>query len=182
MDSPAKRSAERQRLLQQRQQLGHPDLERALQRRVGEWLEQADVHAVGFYWPIRGEPDLRSVVAGWLAADDRRVAGLPVVSEDTLEFRQWTPEAPMRAAEHGIPVPAHGRVVQPECVLIPCVGFDAARYRLGYGGGYYDRTLAALVPWPLAVGIAYELSRIDSIEPQPHDIRLDVVLTEAAQY
>lgn len=88
----------------------------------------------------------------------------------------------MQAGAHGIPVPAHGRLVQPDCLLIPCVGFDEARFRLGYGGGYYDRTFATLVPWPLAVGIAFEGTRVASIDPLPHDMQLDVVLTDAAQY
>jgi 5,10-methenyltetrahydrofolate synthetase len=88
----------------------------------------------------------------------------------------------VQAGAFGIPVPAHGRVVQPDCLLIPCVAFDNARHRLGYGGGYYDRTFASLVPWPLAVGIAFEALRVDSIDPQPHDMQLDVVLTDATQY
>lgn len=153
--------------------------ERELRRHVAEWLERADVRALAFYWPIRGEPDLRDVVAGWLDAGARRVAALPAVDGDVLAFRTWTREAPMRAAEFGVPVPAHGRPVQPDALLIPCVGFDAQRYRLGYGGGYYDRTLAQTVPWPLTVGIAFEAARIASIEPQPHDMRLDAVITEA---
>ena len=88
----------------------------------------------------------------------------------------------MRAGHSGIPVPAQGRAVQPECLLIPCLGFDDKRFRLGYGGGYYDRTLAALVPFPLAVGIAFEATRLASIDPQPHDLRMDVVITDAAVY
>jgi 5,10-methenyltetrahydrofolate synthetase len=88
----------------------------------------------------------------------------------------------MRAGAYGIPVPAHGRSVQPDCLLVPCVGFDRARYRLGYGGGFYDRTLADLVPWPLTVGIAFEATRVESIGPASHDIQLDVVLTDAAEY
>jgi 5,10-methenyltetrahydrofolate synthetase len=84
----------------------------------------------------------------------------------------------MRAAEFNIPVPAHGRPVQPDALLIPCVGFDAQRYRLGYGGGYYDRTLAQTVPWPLCVGIAFESGRLETIDRQPHDMQLDVVITD----
>lgn len=153
--------------------------ERALQQHVAEWLARAGVRAIAFYWPIRGEPDMRDVVADWLDADARRVAALPMVAGDVLAFRSWTRDAPMRAAEFGVPVPAQGRPVQPEALLIPCVGVDARRYRLGYGGGYYDRTLAQTVPWPLTVGIAFASARVASIAPEPHDMQLDAVITEA---
>jgi 5-formyltetrahydrofolate cyclo-ligase len=156
--------------------------ETALRARVAHWLQQAGVRSVGFYWPVRGEPDLRETLGDWLAQDDGRLAALPVVAGNRLEFHQWDPAGMVQAGAYGIPVPAHGRVVQPDCLLIPCVGFDPARYRLGYGGGFYDRTFAALVPWPLAVGIAFEATRLDSIDPQPHDLRLDVVLTEENEY
>lgn len=153
--------------------------EQALRQHAADWLARADVRALAFYFPIRGEPDLREVVAGWLDADPRRVAALPVIAGDSLAFRTWTRDAPMRAAEYGVPVPAQGRPMQPDALLIPCVGVDAQRYRLGYGGGYYDRTLAQTVPWPLTVGIAFESARVASIDPQAHDMRLDVVITEA---
>jgi len=107
---------------------------------------------------------------------------LPVVAGDVLNFHAWVRDAPMRAADFGIPVPARGRPVQPDCLLIPCVGFDARRFRLGYGGGYYDRTLAQTVPWPLCVGVAFDSARVETIEPQPHDIALDAVITDAAIY
>jgi 5,10-methenyltetrahydrofolate synthetase len=182
LDNESSRKLQRAQLLAARSSPEHAARESALQQRVADWLARADVRSVGFYFPIRGEPDLRDVIAAWLDADTRRVAALPVVSGNTLEFRSWTRDAPLRAAEFGIPVPAHGRIVQPDCLLIPCVGFDAARHRLGYGGGYYDRTLASLVPWPLVVGIAYETSKLETIDPQPHDMRLDAVITDVAQY
>ena len=183
MDSADARKLQRAQLLAVRNDLAdRPAREAGLQRRVASWLAQADARAVGFYWPVRGEPDLRSAVAEWLAGDARRVAALPVIVGDALEFHQWSPDGLVQAGAFGIPVPAHGRVVQPDCLLIPCVGFDNARHRLGYGGGYYDRTFASLVPWPLAVGIAFEATRVDSIDPQSHDMQLDVVLTEVAQY
>ena len=183
MDSDDARKLQRQRLLGLRDTLDDRSAKETLiGRRLSQWLAHADVHAVAFFWPVRGEPDLQATIAAWLAAEDHRVAALPVIARDLLEFHQWTPEAPMRAGVYGIPVPAHGRVVQPDCLLVPCVGFDAKRYRLGYGGGFYDRTLANLVPWPLTVGIAFDATRVDSIEPQPHDVQLDVVLSDAAEY
>lgn len=183
MDSDEARKLRRQRALEIRADIAdRPGKEAALRARVVDWLARADVRVVGFYWPVRGEPDLRDAVGAWLAGDTRRVAAMPIVTGTTLTFHQWTPDGPMQAGAYGIPVPAHGRAVQPDCLLIPCVGFDSARYRLGYGGGYYDRTFEGLVPWPLTVGIAFDATRVDSIDPQPHDVRLDAVLTDAAQY
>lgn len=182
MDNESSRKLQREQLLAARRSPDGAAREKAVQQRVANWLARADVHSLAFYFPIRGEPDLRDVVASWLSADSRRVAALPVVVGSSLEFRAWTPDAPMQAGEFGIPVPAHGRSVQPDCLLVPCVGFDDARHRLGYGGGYYDRTLAGLVPWPLVVGVAYESTRVATIDPQPHDMQLDAVITDVAQY
>ena len=183
LDQQAARKLQRAQLLEMRATLDHRQrLEAALQRRVADWLQRAGVHALGFYFPIRGEPDLRTVVGAWLASDTRHVAALPVIDGRTLQFHAWTSDAPMQASDFGIPVPAQGRVVQPECLLIPCVGFDEHRFRIGFGGGYYDRTLAELVPFPLVVGIAFEASRLASIDPQPHDVKMDVVITDARTF
>lgn len=187
MDTQADRKLQRARLIDTRNALADRGrLEAALQRRVAEWLLQADVHAVGFYFPVRGEPDLRAVIGQWLAHDSRRVAALPVfngrVASKVLEFHAWTADSPMQAGGFGIPIPAQGRVVQPQCLLIPCVGFDHKRFRLGYGAGYYDCTLANRVQWPLAVGVAFDATKVESIDPQPHDVPLDVIITDVAQY
>ena len=180
MENEPQRKLQRERLLASRAAMTARDVhEQALQGFVSDWLAQANPRALAFYWPIRGEPDLRDVVADWLEAGTHRIAALPAVSGPILSFLGWTRHAPMRAAEFSIPVPAQGRPVQPDALLIPCLGFDAQRFRLGYGGGYYDRTLAQTVPWPLCVGIAYESSRLESIDPQPHDMQLDVVITDA---
>ena len=96
-----------------------------------------------------------------------------------LAFRAWRPGDTLVADRYGIPTPVHGAFVAPQALLLPVNGFDSAGYRLGYGGGFFDRTLAALDPPPLAVGVGFELSRVDSIDPQPHDQRLDAMVTEA---
>jgi 5-formyltetrahydrofolate cyclo-ligase len=78
-----------------------------------------------------------------------------------------------------IPVPKKRDAVIPDAVLAPLVGFDRQCYRLGYGGGYFDRTLASLSPRPLAIGVGFELSQIETIYPQSFDVPMDVVVTEA---
>jgi 5-formyltetrahydrofolate cyclo-ligase len=135
---------------------------------------------ISFYWPFRGEFDARPMIRDLLTQGWR--AALPVVVQKKapLEFRLWTPEAPMVDGIWNIPVPRDGAVVTPEIVLAPVVGFDAVGYRLGYGGGYFDRTLAILAPRPFAIALGYEFSRLDTIHPQPFDQRFDAVVTEAA--
>ena len=96
-----------------------------------------------------------------------------------LEFRAWRPGAPLERGVWNIPVPAERQVVRPTALLVPLVGFDGQGYRLGYGGGYYDRTLAGISPTPLAIGVGYEFQRLASIHPQAHDIALDAIVTEA---
>jgi len=137
--------------------------------------------AVGFYWPIRQEINLLSW-ARELANAGRVILALPVVvaPRTPVRYRLWRPDAPMRPDGWGIPVPVDTETILPDVVLAPLVGFDPARYRLGYGGGYFDRTLAAASPRPLAVGVGYAASRLQSILPQPHDIAMDAILTEQA--
>ncbi|HEX7909550.1 MAG TPA: 5-formyltetrahydrofolate cyclo-ligase [Paraburkholderia sp.] len=158
----------------------------ALGRHLLDALKRYGVTSAGFYWPLAGEFDARAAIAVWLAADASREASLPVVKERgaPLEFHAWTPDMPMKIGHHKIPEPASARVVFPELLFVPCVGFDAEGYRLGYGGGYYDRTLAA---WPdssrpVTVGIAYEACRTPALQREAHDIALDLIVTEAGLY
>jgi 5,10-methenyltetrahydrofolate synthetase len=83
---------------------------------------------------------------------------------------------------YGIHIPARGAALRPDAILMPLNAFDAAGYRLGYGGGYFDRSLAALSPRPRAVGVGFELARIDSIRPQAHDLPMDFIVTEAGGF
>lgn len=133
---------------------------------------------VGFYWPFKAEYDPRPLARA-LHAEGAKLA-LPVVVERNrpMQFRPWHPGTRLEPGIWNIPVPAEGEPVEPDTLLIPMVGFDEAGYRLGFGGGYYDRTLAAMAQRPLAVGIGFEFARLASIHPQPHDIRMDVIVTE----
>jgi 5-formyltetrahydrofolate cyclo-ligase len=134
---------------------------------------------LGFYWPMKGEPDLLPFVRSMLPA--LAAAALPVVVErrQPLEFWRWTADTELsNRGVWNIPQPATRDVVAPDVLLVPLVGFDPQGFRLGYGGGYYDRTLARLAPRPLLIGVGYEQGRLATIRPQPHDIPLDIVITE----
>ncbi|MCL2657021.1 MAG: 5-formyltetrahydrofolate cyclo-ligase [Betaproteobacteria bacterium] len=139
---------------------------------------------LAFCWPYRAEPDLRGLIADWLAGDAERRAGLPVVvaPDRPLVFYRWTPDTPLREDAYGIPVPAVADVIAPELVLVPLNAFDARGYRLGYGGGYFDRTLAALEPPPQTIGVGFELGRVQSILPEPHDRPMDWIVTESGVF
>ena len=157
----------------------------ALSTRLCELIDQRfpalSGKRVAFCWPFRNEPDLRPLMRSWLAEGKPGFAALlPVVvdAERALAFRAWTPASPMLTDRYGIPVPASGEFLTPEALLIPVNAFDADGYRLGYGGGFFDRTLAALDPLPLAIGVGFELARVESIHPEAHDMRLDAIVTE----
>jgi 5-formyltetrahydrofolate cyclo-ligase len=133
---------------------------------------------VGFCWPFRNEFDLRFAVRDFRARG--AVAALPVVIDKSspLQFRRWWPGAPMARGVYDIPYPEGTELLVPDIAFVPVNGFDAQGYRLGYGGGYFDRTLAALSPRPVAIGIGFELARLPTIHPQAHDIAMDLVVTE----
>ena len=95
-----------------------------------------------------------------------------------LLYRAWRPGVPMAKGPWGIPYPQSGATLQPDCVLAPLLGFDGQRYRLGFGGGLFDRTLAAAVPRPRAIGVGYACGGLATIRPQPHDIAMDLIVTE----
>ena len=133
---------------------------------------------VGGYWPIRQEYDCLPLLRA------ATTAALPVVvaPRQPLEFRPWTPETRMERGDWDISHPAEGPAVIPDTLLVPLVGFDPGGHRLGYGGGYYDRTLAALMPKPFTIGVGFELGRLASVRPQPHDIPMDFIVTEAGLF
>jgi 5,10-methenyltetrahydrofolate synthetase len=173
------RRAERERLTARRRGLA-TDERRRMEAAVTAALEAALPLAPGAvvsgYWPIRGELDLRS----WLAALDARgvKVALPVVAARgaPLVFRRWRPGARMvRGAAWNIPEPAEGEALTPEVVIAPLVGVDVLGYRLGNGGGYFDRTLAGLSPREI-VGVGPDFARIPTIHPMPWDIPMTLVV------
>ncbi len=134
---------------------------------------------VGFYWPFQGEFDPRPFITDLRRHGARTVLPAVAAKNLPLEFREWWPEVAMTRGVYDLPVPDGTPVLTPDALLIPALGVGSQGDRLGYGGGYFDRTLAALHPKPLAVGIAFELSRIATIVPQPHDVFMDFIVTEA---
>lgn len=132
---------------------------------------------LGVYWPLRGEPDLQPVYLELASAGVRLALPLVVAPDCALAFVEWVPGEAMVSDRMGVAVPAVQRVVdRPGVLLVPCLGFTAERYRLGYGGGYYDRTLEQ-EPRPVTVGVAYAGDRVAFAAGQ-HDVALDWVITE----
>lgn len=175
------RKAERERLIAARLEIP-ADERAAMARRIGEGLNNAignvSNHLISLYWPFRGEPDLRP----WMETVFERGGriALPVVIEKghPLVFRAWRHGDKLEKGIWNIPVPAEGPSVQPTVVIAPVVGFDSDKFRLGYGGGFFDRTLAAMPAKPLIIGVGYRMAAISTIYPQPHDIPMDRIVTD----
>jgi 5,10-methenyltetrahydrofolate synthetase len=182
MDVFAWRRETRARLIAQRLSIPgeeHLRLSLKIEQLVEEVLLDLPPQTVSAYWPFQAEVDLRGLierlrVKGWTAA-------LPFVVKkgSPLEFHRWVADAEMDQGVYGIPVPRIRVPVQPDVSILPLVGFDAQNFRLGYGAGYYDITLAALQPRPRTIGVGFELSRLETIHPHPSDIPLDLIITEA---
>jgi 5-formyltetrahydrofolate cyclo-ligase len=174
------RKAERERLIAAR--LAIPaDARNAMSAEIAARLDAiiADVagRTVSLYWPFRGEPDLRPWMASVVARGG--TPALPVVIEKAhpLVFRAYRPGDRLEKGVWNIPVPAEGDPVVPDIVIAPLVGVDPQNYRLGYGGGFFDRTLASLPKKPLVIGVGYAMQHIPTIHPQPHDIPMDRIVT-----
>jgi len=157
-------------------------LRRALGDRAKERLRQGQplrgYRTLGIYWPVRGEIDVRDLGIEHLEGGGR--VGLPVVVQKSapVEFWSWGPGTRMRRGVWNIPIPEERDVLTPDVLIVPLVGFDPQRYRLGYGGGYYDRTIAAAARRPFCIGLGYAAARLTSIFPQSHDMPMDVIVTD----
>ena len=182
------KKALRQRLLHQRLHL--PDrLARAaaLQETLRVWLLDRPDTVIGAYWPIKGEFDPLPALHRWKEDGElmdeprRRRIGLPVVDKanKTLTFHAWYPGCPLEEDAYGIPKPKDTELLAPTLLFVPCVGYGPGGYRLGYGGGFYDRTLAALSPRPYAAGLGYALGFVENFIPSAHDQPLDAMLTDS---
>ena len=161
----------------------------ALQRVMRVWLVDRPDVVIGAYWPIKGEFDPLPALFRWqeagmeadaMGASRRRKIGLPVINKvtKTLTFHTWYPGCPMEEDAYGIPKPKDTEIIHPTLLFVPCVGYGPGGYRLGYGGGFYDRTLGALQPRPCTVGLGYTNGFLPDLEPEPHDVPLDAILND----
>ena len=187
MDKLTDRQSKRKALIEER--LNLPDrLQRAdmLQRVMRIWLFGRRDEVIGAYWPIKGEFDPLPALHRWkedgelLDQPQPRRIGLPVVDKvhKTLTFHAWYPGCPMQEDAYGIPKPKDTEIIVPTLLFVPCVGYGPGGFRLGYGGGFYDRTLAALLPKPFTVGLGYTNGWLPDMEPEPHDVPLDALLND----
>lgn len=179
------RTAERRRLIGDRERLDPATLDR-LRQRIDAHLERSvpglASAKVAFCWPMRGEYDARPLAH--TLRERGAVTALPVVvaSGRPLVFREWHPGVALASGPLGIPYPASSAPVVPTVVLLPLNGWDEAGYRLGYGAGFFDRTLASMTKRPIAIGVGYELGRMPTIRPQAWDIPMDWIVTERGVY
>lgn len=160
----------------------HRAWSQAITRQLLDGFPQLQGRIVACCWPYRGEFDARHAARQLRDAGARIVLPVVVAKGAPLEFREWWPGAPMGRGVFDLPIPEGTAVLQPQALLIPPVGFDEEGYRLGYGGGYFDRTLAALAAAgaaPLKIGVGFETGRLPTVFPQPHDIPMDAIVTEA---
>jgi len=160
-------------------------LERAvqLQSALRVWLVGRRENTIGAYWPIKGEFDPLPALYRWTeGAPDfvtRRI-GLPVADRATgqLRFHVWYPGCPMEHDAYDIPKPKDTEEFAPEILVVPCLGFGPGGVRLGYGGGFFDRTLASLSPRPVTVGVSFTHGFLPLLRSSPQDLPLDAMLTE----
>lgn len=179
------RRSERERLIAARAATAPGTLD-SWRRRIDGHLERSFPGLVrcrlAFCWPIRGEYDARHLAR--TLRERGALTALPVVvaPKTPLIFREWHPGIVLAKGPLDIPFPADSQQLTPEAVLLPMNGWDAQGYRLGYGGGFFDRTLGALATKPLTIGISYEMAKLDTIHPQAWDIPMDYVVTERGVY
>jgi len=177
------KSALRRVLLAQRASLaGRVQRDQALARTLRLWLAQRNDRVIGAYWPIHGEFDPLPVLQErrlQTGVDSMEIA-LPVVvpQRRTLRFHAWQPGCAMAKNAYGIAEPQHTPRLQPSLLLVPALGYSACGWRLGYGGGFYDRTLADWHPKPFTAGLCYRCGHIHGFQADVHDVPLDTILTE----
>ena len=182
-DWKAWRKAERERLIAERQAvsgIARQEIASRVCASLEAVLNMPPSAVISFYWPFKGELNLRNWIVGLIERGFR--SALPVVVEKgrPMIFRLWDPDIRMERGIWNIPVPADTPQVAPDVVIAPLVGFDRAGFRLGYGGGYFDRTLAQFEEQPVTVGVGYAASELPTIFPQPHDLPLQLIVTESA--
>ena len=178
---PPDRVALRPKLIAARQALADR-LERAvqLQNVLRVWLVGRQERSIGGYWPIKGEFDPLPALYRWSEGGENRHIGLPVVDKEggSLRFHVWYPGCPTELDAYDIPKPKGTEVFAPQMLLLPCVGYGPGGVRLGYGGGFYDRTIMGLQPRPFTVGLCYSNGFLPMLRVEPDDLPLDALITD----
>jgi 5-formyltetrahydrofolate cyclo-ligase len=185
MQSPdTDRDALRKKLVAAR--LALPDrLERSVQLQsvLRVWLVGRRENTIGAYWPIKGEFDPLPALYRWSEGGPEgapRRIGLPVADRETkqLRFHVWYPGCPTELDAYDIPKPKDTDEFAPQILVVPCLGFGPGGVRLGYGGGFFDRTLASISPRPVTVGVSFTHGFLPMLRSGPLDLPLDAMLTE----
>jgi 5,10-methenyltetrahydrofolate synthetase len=172
------RKSNRMRLYELRKKQSLEERERAstnIAAKLDQVLEDIAGKTIAAYWPIRGELDLRPWMTKAIAKSARIALPVVIEKDQPVEFHLWTPDCAMKIGKWKIPVPAEAKAVTPDIIIIPLLGVDKEQYRLGNGGGYYDRTLAGLSS-AKTIGIGQSFARMDTIYPMPWDIPMQQVL------
>jgi len=173
------RTAQRAALIAERRAISaqvRKQWDREISLQVYDWCESNQVKTAGVYSPIQAEPSLYEVFPQLTELGIRLALPSAPAPNQGLTFSVWTPGDELMKDRFGVLVPLEtAPLVKPDVLFIPCVGYTPDGYRLGYGGGFYDRTLADK-PKPKTVGIAYKISQCE-LEIQAHDIGLDFIIT-----
>ena len=163
-----------------RRKLADRSVTEAANAHLVEAVRKARGKALSGYWPIRTELDPRPALHD--LAETHEIC-LPVVDGpgQPLSFRRWTPETPMKAGAFGAMIPDTDQTMEPVILIVPLAAFDPSGYRLGYGGGFYDRTLERLCrKGPVtAIGFAYDIQMCQSVPREDTDQKLDLLVTES---
>jgi 5,10-methenyltetrahydrofolate synthetase len=179
------RKTQRERLISERLRVTPAVLD-AWRRQIDGSLERSFPglarSRLAFCWPIKGEYDARHLAKTLRSRGALTALPVVVAPKSPLVFREWHPGTELAAGPLDIPYPKDSAEVVPDAVLLPMNGWDAAGYRLGYGAGFFDRTLANLAKRPVVIGVTYEMAKLDTIHPQPWDIPVDFVVTERGVY
>jgi len=179
------RKAERTRLIAARVALDQATLERyrhAIDAHLERSFPGLASATLAFCWPIKGEYDARHLIRTLRARGALTALPVVVAPKQPLIFREWHPGVEMATGPLDIPYPANSPPAVPDAVLLPMNGWDAAGYRLGYGGGFFDRTLVNFSKRPAVIGVSYEMAKLETIHPQSWDVPVDWVVTERGVY
>ena len=179
------RKTQRERLISERLRVTPAVLD-AWRKQIDRSLERSFPglarSRLAFCWPIKGEYDARHLAKTLRSRGALTALPVVVAPKSPLAFREWHPGIQLAVGPLDIPYPKDSAEVVPDAVLLPMNGWDSAGYRLGYGAGFFDRTLANLAKRPVVIGVTYEMAKLDTIHPQPWDIPMDFVVTERGVY